>query len=300
MAGDWIKMRVDLHAHPKVVRMMSALRADRFRIIGGLHAVWSVFDAHTDDGRLEGYTIEAMDAVIGWPGFSAAMQEVGWLESDGDKALIMPRFDGHNGKSSKRRATETERKRSARSAQDDRNVSANNADKKRTREEKRREENNTPVVPSSGEALSLEIEADESPLPPELDSPEARAELAEWEAYHRTERKKPLKPGQRKNHLDRLKRMCSTPAEVVACLRKARLSGWQAPHELKVGDVEEWVETRRQPKPIQSPSTTSHPEPKWDWKAEFKAAYGNPPPQPWQLFLPETQLEIIALHKQSA
>ncbi|MQI04921.1 hypothetical protein EI057_02935 [Escherichia coli] len=32
MAGDWIKMRADLHTHPKVVRMASALKADRLRI----------------------------------------------------------------------------------------------------------------------------------------------------------------------------------------------------------------------------------------------------------------------------
>ena len=47
MAGDWIKMRGDLGTHPKVVRIMSALKADRLRVVGGLHAVWSLFDAHS-------------------------------------------------------------------------------------------------------------------------------------------------------------------------------------------------------------------------------------------------------------
>lgn len=133
MAGDWIKMRVDLASSPKVVRIASALCADRLRVIGGLHAVWSLFDAHSSDGVLDGYTTDAMDELIGFRGFAAAMVSVGWLLDDGD-ALRATRFDEHNGQSAKRRAMETERKRN------ERNVSASDADEKRSREEKRREE----------------------------------------------------------------------------------------------------------------------------------------------------------------
>lgn len=133
MAGDWIKMRVDLGTSPKVVRISSALRADRLRVVGGLHAVWCLFDVHSIDGRLDGYTPEALDELIGFPGFAVAMISVGWLESGGDY-LCTPRFEEHNGQSAKRRAQETERKREARK------VSASDADKKRTREEKRRED----------------------------------------------------------------------------------------------------------------------------------------------------------------
>jgi hypothetical protein len=133
MAGDWIKMRSDLHTHPKVVRIASALRADRLRVVGGLHAVWCLFDVHSEDGILDGYTTEALDDLIGFAGFSDALVSVGWLESAEDH-LVIPRFDEHNGQSAKRRAQETQRKREARS------VSAYDADKLRTREEKRREE----------------------------------------------------------------------------------------------------------------------------------------------------------------
>lgn len=130
-------MRADLLTHPKVVRMSSALRADRLRISGGLFAVWCLFDTHSVDGRLEGYTLEALDDLIGFPGFGSGMQAVGWLEIDGD-SLCTPRFEEHNGQSAKRRASETERKRN------ERKTSAPNADKKRTREEKRREEDTVP------------------------------------------------------------------------------------------------------------------------------------------------------------
>lgn len=141
MAGDWIKMRANLQTHPKIVRMMSALNADRLRVVGGLHAVWCLFDEHSEDGHLDGYTTEALDKMIGWDGFSAALVGIAWLET-GDGFLALPRFGEHNGKSAKRRATEAQRKREERAQDDAQNVhdlSASHADKKRTREEKRRE-----------------------------------------------------------------------------------------------------------------------------------------------------------------
>lgn len=147
MAGDWIKMRSDLQRHPKIVRMSSALRADRFRIIGGLHAVWCLFDEHSEDGQIEGYTSEAIDDLIGWPGFCAAMVAVQWLEvADGFCAL--PRFDEHNGQSAKRRAMETQRKRRERAEEEARKEagkSASGADKKRSRTDKREDINNPPT-----------------------------------------------------------------------------------------------------------------------------------------------------------
>jgi len=143
MAADWIKMRVDLLTHPKVVRILSATRTDKFRVVGGLHAVWSIFDTHSVDGKLKGYTPELLDHVIGWDGFARAMESVGWLTFDGLETLALPEFDAHNGQSAKRRAEDQKRKRNGRarphSVQED---CGQIADKKRTREreEKRREE----------------------------------------------------------------------------------------------------------------------------------------------------------------
>jgi hypothetical protein len=143
MAGDWIKMRSDLHSHPKIVRMASATKADRHRIVGGLHAVWCLFDIHSVDGRLDGYTLETLDDMVAFPGIAEAMRLVGWIEIDGD-SLVMRDFETHNGQSAKRRANDAERKRAVR------NVSAEEADKTRTREEKRREEK-TPSTKADGE-----------------------------------------------------------------------------------------------------------------------------------------------------
>ena len=143
MANDWIKMRLDLQSHPKVVRILSATKSDKFRAIGGLHAVWGVFDTHSEDGSLRGYTPEALDHVIGWQGFAQAMIDVGWLLWDGKETLSIPEFVEHNGQSAKRRAEDQKRKRDTRkSPQAVRNLSENDADEKPTREEKRREDKN--------------------------------------------------------------------------------------------------------------------------------------------------------------
>jgi hypothetical protein len=138
MAADWIKMRVDLQSHPKVVRILSATSTDKFRVIGGLLAVWCVFDTHSTDGVLHGYTPETMDHVIGWEGFTRAMESVGWMAFDGLQTLSLPEFDTHNGQSAKRRAEDQKRKKNDRNPV--RILSAELPDKKRTREEKRRED----------------------------------------------------------------------------------------------------------------------------------------------------------------
>jgi hypothetical protein len=145
MAGDWIKMRMDLQTHPKIVRIMSATSSDKFRVIGGLHAVWCVFDQHSIDGLLKGYSPELMDQIIGWDGFSRAMVDVGWLAIDIHGFLQMPEFSEHNGKSSKIRAEDSKRKKQSRNNPES---SGQKSDKYGTRVEKRRvNKNNKPKPP---------------------------------------------------------------------------------------------------------------------------------------------------------
>ena len=143
MAGDWIKMRTVLQTSPKVVRIASALKADRLKTVGGLYAVWCLFDAHSEDGRLSGYTPEVLDEMIGWDGFSRALEAVRWLTIS-PEFLELPDFEIHNGQSAKRRAQEADRKRESRK------TSASKADKSVTREEKRRED----ITNTSSEVLA--------------------------------------------------------------------------------------------------------------------------------------------------
>ncbi len=189
MAGSWIKMGVGLRRHPKVVRIASALKADRLRVIGGLHAVWCVFDEHSSDGALPGYTPAIMDEEVGCKGFSAAMAAVGWLIVT-DDGLQVPDYEEHNGPTAKRRAMESSRKAESRAdAGDTRTksermadkppkksgqVSASDADKLRAREEKNREEEKDPHTPKGAKtAVSLKtwlesLEAEGvTPIPPD-------------------------------------------------------------------------------------------------------------------------------------
>ena len=211
MAGDWIKMRTDLQTHPKVVRIVSALNADKcpqsvqilsdkFRVIGALHAVWSLFDAHSTDGVLEGYTPEVLDSAIGLPGFTLALASVGWVSVDA-QALVLPRFEDHNGQSAKRRAQDADRKQAVRK------MSAPEADKKRTREEKRREETKETV---------LEV------LPEWL--PANR-----WQDFieHRKALRKPMTDKARTRMLTHLADLKAQGHDVLTLMDTAIRSGWQ-------------------------------------------------------------------------
>ena len=54
MAGDWIKMRVDLNEDPAVVGMAIALDTDEHSVVGRLHKLWSWADnrcANEGQGR---------------------------------------------------------------------------------------------------------------------------------------------------------------------------------------------------------------------------------------------------------
>ncbi|MBL0142636.1 MAG: hypothetical protein IPP91_11185 [Betaproteobacteria bacterium] len=198
MAGNWIKMGVGLRTHPKVVRMASALKADRLRVIGGLHAVWSIFDAHTADGLLEGYTSQAIDEDLGWRGFADAMRAVGWLIAS-DDGLRVPEYTEHNGATAKRRAMETSRKGRSRNPsaidapkcyanvpQEFGQMFASNADKVRNREEKSREDL-TKEADASLDPVVLGGGAVQTPekLPAVTDGVSAREPptRAVWEAY---------------------------------------------------------------------------------------------------------------------
>lgn len=115
MAGDWIKMQKSLPRDPRVIRIASALNADRLRTVGGLFSAWCLFDEQTETGIVSGYTPELLDELVAFPGLARAMESVGWLEI-GEDFLAVPRFDEHNGQSAKRRAQDRNRKMSARNA----------------------------------------------------------------------------------------------------------------------------------------------------------------------------------------
>lgn len=150
MSMGWIKVRVDLATHPKVVGLAVRLKVPRLQVVGGLYAVWCVLDAHSINGELPGYTLAVLDEAIGWPGFAAAMADVGWLQAT-EQGLVAPRYEEHNGSTAKRRALDGARKRDERAALratiEVLNTSRINADKGVTRKEEEEEERPTPLPP---------------------------------------------------------------------------------------------------------------------------------------------------------
>jgi hypothetical protein len=153
MAGDWIKMRVDLHDDPAVIALSHALKLDEFAVVGRLHKLWAWGDRHMVDGYAAGVSAQWIDRYVGCKGFARRLLAVGWLER-ADGGIAFPRFDRHNGESAKQRVVATERKRNLRARPEapaglshpQRDRSADNS---ATREEKKREENSkpTPIKP---------------------------------------------------------------------------------------------------------------------------------------------------------
>lgn len=166
MAGDWIKMRVDLHTDPKVVRIACAVcahgvrgeaskSAQRCAVVGALHLVWCLFDTHSVDGQLEGYTPEVVDELVGISGFAAAMASVGWLDST-PKGLTMHNFQRHNGQGAKRRAMHADRVRETRACASQAHTErTESAPEKRREEESRGEEEPAPEPVSQNSSTSL-------------------------------------------------------------------------------------------------------------------------------------------------
>jgi hypothetical protein len=142
MAGDWIKMRIDLQDDPAVFVICESTALDEFQVIGRLHKLWSWADKHTANGVTPGVNPKWVDRYVNQPGFAEAMILAGWLSFDGE-VLSFPGFEIHNGKSAKSRCHATIRQRESRTRHADVteicDTSVTEALPEKRREEKRRE-----------------------------------------------------------------------------------------------------------------------------------------------------------------
>jgi hypothetical protein len=243
MAGDWIKMRTDLHTDPAVVRMAAVLGLDLFGVVGRLHTVWAWADAHADcHGRVTLVSHEWIDTLSRTPGLGAAMVAVGWLVS-GDDGLTFPRFDRHMGAGAKARAQATERKRRSRTVRGSgpppgaasaagngpapaADVSRPERDESVTREEKRREEKKDPPSPPPGgtdPGGRRKSAAEDVPLPAELDTPAFRAAWADWLADRKARQKAVTERGGREQLVALLP---LGPGPAIECIRMSIEKGW--------------------------------------------------------------------------
>ena len=108
MAGNWIKMRVNLSSDPAVIKVSRLLDCSEFKVVGLLHWLWSWADTHTEDGHAVGIDCVWINRQTGTENFCEALVQVGWLSMTED-GITIPNFDAHNGTSAKARANTAKR-----------------------------------------------------------------------------------------------------------------------------------------------------------------------------------------------
>lgn len=160
MAGDWLKVRLDLRNDPAVIGMAEELGMDQDTVVGKLVRLWSWFNSQSRDGHAR-VTLKFVDRHVEKNGFAESMQNNGWLDVqsiDGVQAVIIPDWDRHNGKSAKNRCLAQSRSKNYR---DKASRSRHAAVTESSRLEKRREEY-TPIVPKG----TKKREAEKQKRPP--------------------------------------------------------------------------------------------------------------------------------------
>lgn len=179
MAGDWIKMRVNLVSHPKVLAIseflaghgkyqdwstmagfvpaiggtaedseedyLASVRVTRYVTVTALLRFWGYANEHARDEFIGTLRVADVDDIVQVPGFGEALASVGWLVYDAERrGIVLPDFNEHNTSSSDRGAAERqkryrERKKAVTQPSDD-NGDVTRDVTRDDREEKRREE----------------------------------------------------------------------------------------------------------------------------------------------------------------
>jgi hypothetical protein len=142
MAGDWIKMRVDLATDPAVADIGIALNIGEDLVVGKLHRFWAWVTAHFAEAKLKpdsSATRAWIDRHVGLTGFVDAMLTVGWMTVDGGY-LSITKYDRHMSEGAKTRALRMEQQKARRLSKREAIVKPSNGLKQASREEKRRED----------------------------------------------------------------------------------------------------------------------------------------------------------------
>jgi len=225
MAGDWIKIREDLHEDAAVLNIADRLKVRPEVVVGYLVRFWSWVSRNTDDGTISGVSIDSVEQVLNLPHFLGFMRDVGWLEYIEDtsgKALIIPHFERHLSESAKKRAKDQRRKQEDRKRPQ--SVRAK-TDKSRTREEEsksksKRRSKEPPKSPTG----------DFDPTKLEMPFPSADFVIA-WSDFSKMRReiRKPLRETGAKASLKKLGAMGE--ARAIAALEHTTANEWQGIRE---------------------------------------------------------------------
>jgi len=175
MAGDWIKMRVNLWDDPRVSRLCDITDTSEAAIVGGLYWLWATADQHSQDGLMPGLTLRAIDRKTGVTGLGAGLVQIGWL-ADEPEGVRLVRFDDHNGASAKNRAQTAKRvanhKANAKVTQEPLAGSSDTVTGALPREEKRREELTSKPTTPDGVVVASQAGNPPGPRPQAAARPE--------------------------------------------------------------------------------------------------------------------------------
>lgn len=200
MAGDWIKIEHVLPDKPEVVQMSNILGVDQDLVVGKLVRLWVWADQQSVDGTEITVDTEFIDRLARMPGFSNAMELVGWLDGKGG-TITLPNFERHNGVTAKERARKAKVNRGTRRSQQ--------PDAKPTPKPKA-----NPV--------------DEVPIPESLQTPEFLDAWETWKRF-RKEKRAPVTPTMAVSQLKQFSGW--GPARAVAAIEHTILKGWQGIQE---------------------------------------------------------------------
>lgn len=205
MAGEWIKMRLDLATDPAVISMALLLGIEEDAVVGKLHRLWSWASCQTTDGNAHGVTDSWVDRYLGVSGFASAMVRAGWLIVT-ESGISFPKWDAHNSQSAKRRLLAA--KRVALHKERKGNAASVSETLPREEEEKNKKKKKETPLP---------------PIPESIDSPEFREAWASWIA-HRKEKREPIRFTSATRQLKQLAAM--GPARAIACIEHTIFKGW--------------------------------------------------------------------------
>jgi hypothetical protein len=115
----WIESHQSLLMHRKTLHAVRLLRANRYQVIGHLHALWWwALDNLGADGWLNGLADDDLAAGAGWDGdpteFARALTTAGFIDVDGNGERWLHDWYDYAGKLLDRRATERDRLRQKR------------------------------------------------------------------------------------------------------------------------------------------------------------------------------------------
>jgi hypothetical protein len=155
MSQPWIKIETITPEKPEIDDIATGLGMDRDAVMGKLVRIWAYFDQHSTDGHIDGKNGNFIDRLVGRPGFSEQLVNVGWLVIEAD-CIRLPNFDRHNGQTAKARALtgrRVEKHRAERckgKALQKRYEGVTDALPDKRRQDKRREDHNPPLPPQGG------------------------------------------------------------------------------------------------------------------------------------------------------